>query len=561
MSQVRVKIIGYGVSRAAREIILANEKETLKFQFKRKLFLGIREHAIAELNMLNCDTSFFQPEYKAKVLFKRMISLGLSSHRLFSGIFNGFVLTATMDIDFFSSAPKVVGATNDIYISRAVGRSGIRLSEYRPILEYSIRRRQLKEDVVLLSSSIEPSNISISSFKIQVENICESRSVSDAKDFLNRLPRWHGLRTHFSLAIDNPHIFESLNTFYPVYVKSEVTTKEVTVSFEANPSEVTSIGRNKSERPIFILSRIHNARLLNGVNIVKNGYIYFTDTSENHASKSTAMWPAINWSLSNSELVAVPPYDSAISQVEESNFLPKNTNWAHFLEDIAPQAILLQQNCRTSWLSESVDDIQYDLLQALGLKSILIVDSCSNIDSKLINFVSHINVRNKLISGQNQDDFFSVDVSLMKELRLRVNRYFSPPSSQAVKVFIPRETGLFRKLVNQSQIASILSKRDFKPIYMGNLSLKERVLLLSNCSHLIYVYGAAGVNAYFCPDNCQITELRHPEMTVSREHLGLVATTGASWKTINGNHSGPFGTLLHGSDSWRISTSLLKKLA
>jgi hypothetical protein len=558
MTSVKIRLVGYGSIEAAKKIVLMDDKSALTFKLRRKILLGIKHHADAELDMQTTCNSFFQHDYKFVQRFRKIVSLGLTSRRLLKGLVNGFELTANMDINYFQSAPQIFAPDSSVYLSRKVGRSGIQLTEYQAILEYAIRRRHVNQKIILLDCSIKPEDCSDSSFKKCVENASNGGKVDEAKEILNKVPEWHGLRTYFSLVFDTPQTFNCSNVFIPAYAQPVINSSEVTVKYNEGSNSVKISKRARSEKPIFIESKISNAHLLNGRNIVKDGYLFFSDTSENHKSKSTAMWPRINWSLPNSRLIAVPPFDQKKRTLSESNFLPVNTNWAHFLEDVIPQALLLQKNASTQWVGEKVDPIQQEVINALGLPIFEISGPHSHFEFEILNFVIHLNFRNKIISGSNVTDFFSVDLILMKELRERLNLLIPTQNKAKLKIIIPRENSLFRKLSNQKQVIRYYEKRGFKVVYTSKLPLLERLQIFSNCSDLVYVYGAGGVNSYFCLSNSRITELRHPDTANSKEHLGLVATLEAQWTMILGRRANLLKRLLYGSDSWTVPISKLK---
>lgn len=552
MSRVQIKLTGYGYRSAARALVLTDDTNTLSFSLRPKILFGIKDHARAELNMHSSDISFFQHKYKKIVLLKRIISLGIVSRRMFSGIFNGFELTAITEVDFLKSAPRIFCGLNQVYVSRSVGRVGIRLNEYRPILEYSIRRRQVEEKIFLLHSSIEPLDVESDLFHKGIKNVCSSKSKVYAREILDLLPEWHGLRTYFALLFNDLKAFQTANVFKPTYLHTKRTLLEKSAYYDLRNSDVTFVPRPSREKPIFFLSLMLNARILNGVNIVKGDHLYFTDTSENQFSKTTSMWPALNWSLPTSNLIAVPPFDSTVMRLEDCSFLQKNTNWAHFIEDIAPRAILFPRKSSSRFVSEKVDEVQRELLDALDMPESFILNSYTNLDANRLNFVVHENVRNRIISGEEIEDALSVDVVLMKEVRNRVRELFSTHSDKQVKIFLPREKRLFRKLVNQNRVVRYFVNMNFEPLFIGDMPLRERVSKLSNCRELVYVYGAAGVNAYFCPDDSKITELRHPGVQTSKEHLGFIAVTGAIWTIVHGKRSNILQRVFYGSDSWRI---------
>ena len=147
----------------------------------------------------------------------------------------------------------------------------------------------------------------------------------------------------------------------------------------------------------------------------------------------------------------------------------------------------------------------------------------------------------------------------MRILRQRINESFSIEPREASKIFVIRNSGLLRKLINQAEVVNYLESINYRVVSMDNLSLKHRVEILSSCDSLVYESGAAGTNSFLTKDGTEIVELRHPSNVSSQEHNGMVKTIQADWKVVLGNRASFIHRLFHGSDSWILKIDKLKK--
>ena len=541
---------------------LTDGVKSIDFRTRRTLFFGIKYHALQELNMSCPITSYHQPSFAPHVLIRKMLTLGIVSRRLFKGIFNGFQSEIEIPSDYFGNAPWFIQEDGTFpHVLRSVGRSGIRLHEYRPILEYSIRRNQVSNELVIVSAQVMPTNSEPQKFIMKISELERKTTVHQVVEFVKVLPRWHGLCTHFSLLLNDPECLNSKNVFYPEFPLIKADGAQTKVKYSQQSLGVTTTPRDSILGPILFFAQISNSTLLNGCNITKGNRLILTDTSENLTQKKTAMWPALNWSVSESDLIAIPPYSSEVSTVDEGWHLPSNTNWAHFLEDVAPRTLLMgaDERLKLPLLSHFEDPVQVELLERLGVLNFQDVNDQSNIRINSLIFFIHLNQRSKIIHGLTETDNLSVDVELMNLLRNRISEAFDLHFQKNEKVFVVREKKLLRKLINQTEVINFLKSINYKVVSMENLSLTERVYLLSSCNSLIYESGAAGTNGFFTKDGTEILELRHPANVSSQEHKGMVETIRADWKVVVGRKASFINRVLHGSDSWVLRVDDLKK--
>jgi len=554
LNKTRIMIKGYGDVDLAKQAELTDGVNSLKLKLKQSRFFAIKLHAIQELNVSCEDTSFEQPTFSIVNQAKKILSLGISSRRLFEGLNNGFVLYADVENEFFEEPPTIKIPYDSPYLSRSVGRSGLKLNEYKPILEYSLRRRQVVSRVVIVEADLFPVGMTRAKLNELVKRIESAKDQTAASNLLELLPVWHGLRTFFSLYFDSRIAFQAENVFKPLYPEirhdgdfAKLTLRENVIEFDSKPRLI-------SETPIFFLFNLSDVTVYHGSNLVTNEYLVLDDSSESNKNFQTAMWPSLKWGNPNSQLLAIPPLGEAKTLVANGQFLPSNTNWAHFLEDIAPRAALMIEKVgeQKPLYSLTGDKVQIELLEAIGIGRLESLEFFSPISFKELTCVFHLNQRNLIVDGDETVEVSCADVLLMNYLRKTLFKRYKPHVVKKRKIFVYRDKKLFRRLVNQKRVAKIMESHGFEVIDIEGWGLEDRIKLYFESSDVVYEYGAGGANNYFAQDKINVIELRHPGNVNSREQYGYIKTTNANWKCINGKKANPLLRIFLGTDSWSL---------
>ena len=561
MSHVRIVVNGYGKFNLAKKIVLTDGLKSIPLSFKRRCFFAISNHSLAELNMFSSDASYIQPKYPIFSRVKKNISLGVTSRRLLSGIFNGFTLSVEVEKDFFTSPPYFKADNEPIYVARVVGRSGLIIEDYNATLEYSVRRRQVNSKIFLLEADLFPITNTVKSFREVVVRIEISENQKEAVELLKRLPSWHGLRTYFSLLFDSTEAFNSTNVFRPLNPSIETLGETRRVRLPKPFADVYSKSRQISDIPIFFALTLQNVNISHGSNITKDGFIIFDDSSYADFNFESAMWPTLKWSHPNTDLIATPHIESPKSEGSRVGFIPWNSNWAHFMEDIAPRAAMLA-NCSPAvkkYYSKTSDKTQLELFDLLNVKPLHGISFFESISFEELTFVFHHNQRNRLVDGDESGQVLCTDITIMNEIRSTVFRQINQAQEQSNKLFVYRESRLFRRLVNQRRVIKLLERQGFLSIDITNWSLESRIKLYSSCSHIVYEYGAGGANNYFAQDGVNVVELRHPRNLDSVEQLGYISVSNSNWIYVGGLKANVLLRFIFGSDSWRIPVAELRK--
>ena len=561
MSHVKIVVKGYGELNVAKKIVLTDGLKSIPLSFNRRPFFAISKHSLAELNMFSSDASYIQPKYPIFSRIKKIISLGATSRRLLSGLLDGFTLFADIENDFFVSPPYFKADNQPIYVARAVGRSGLKLNDYNATLEYSVRRRQVNSKLFLMEAELYPVTTTMKSFREIIIGIERGKDKISAFELLKRLPSWHGLRIYFSLFFDSTDDFNTTNVFRPLNPSIETLGETQRVKLPEPFADVYSKPRCVSEFPIFFALTLQNVTVSHGSNITKDGFIISDDSSDADLNYKSAMWPALKWGHSNTDLIATPYIESSKSGILSGGFIPYNSNWAHFIEDIAPRAAMLANSSPVvnTFYSKTFEKTQLELLDLLNIKLLHQTSFFELISFEKLSFVFHHNQRNRLVAGDNSVQGFCADITIMNQIRGVIFKQKDQTLKQSKKIFVYRGSKLFRRLVNQKRVARFLEREGFISIDITNWSLENRIQLYSSCSHIVYEYGAGGANNYFARDKVNVVELRHPGNLHSIEQLGYIRVSQANWKCVSGEKANIILRLLFGSDAWSIPIRELKR--
>ncbi len=79
------------------------------------------------------------------------------------------------------------------------------------------------------------------------------------------------------------------------------------------------------------------------------------------------------------------------------------------------------------------------------------------------------------------------------------------------KIYISRNKSKRRKLINERELISKLRKRDFKIVYMENLSFKQQVIQSAKSKLIVSLHGAGLTNLIWMKINSKTIEIRDPD--------------------------------------------------
>ena len=102
-------------------------------------------------------------------------------------------------------------------------------------------------------------------------------------------------------------------------------------------------------------------------------------------------------------------------------------------------------------------------------------------------------------------------VNLLKEMAATIKRAFNPTTDHPKRLFI-RRTSTYRRLLNEAEIETILTKVGFFPIDPGRMTIEEQVCIFAQAEFIIGPSGASMANMLWCGPKVNIIILHsdHP---------------------------------------------------
>jgi capsular polysaccharide biosynthesis protein len=88
--------------------------------------------------------------------------------------------------------------------------------------------------------------------------------------------------------------------------------------------------------------------------------------------------------------------------------------------------------------------------------------------------------------------------------------YQSDFPSSYEKIYISRNKGKKRLLMNEDEIIPILQRHGYKIIYTEEMSISDQINIFSRVKSLISIHGAGLTNMVFMPEGAKILEIRNP---------------------------------------------------
>jgi capsular polysaccharide biosynthesis protein len=79
------------------------------------------------------------------------------------------------------------------------------------------------------------------------------------------------------------------------------------------------------------------------------------------------------------------------------------------------------------------------------------------------------------------------------------------------RLYLSRADARVRRVTNEQEVADLLAARGFRPVTLGDLSVREQIETLAHASAVVAVHGAGMVNLAFAPHGTPVLELAPQE--------------------------------------------------
>jgi hypothetical protein len=129
------------------------------------------------------------------------------------------------------------------------------------------------------------------------------------------------------------------------------------------------------------------------------------------------------------------------------------------------------------------------------------------------------------------------------------------------KIYVSRNRGSKRRLLNEHELLPIIERSGYQIVYTEEMSIKEQINLFARAKEVLTIHGAGLTNMIFMPKNSRVIEIRNK----STDHmvncfLALADTVNHDYRYVLGDMIPQQGELREIDYSLSVSPSELKKV-
>jgi capsular polysaccharide biosynthesis protein len=193
-------------------------------------------------------------------------------------------------------------------------------------------------------------------------------------------------------------------------------------------------------------------------------------------------------------------------------------NWAHFLTEVLPKALIADQ--RPEWrgwpmvISSAALANAQELLRLLVADDREIIKACGRMVIGKAGFVSSVGFCPLEYTYDRQTELPSIRATdcvfspyALNLVRTASRRLIPPGASAAPLSLYVRRTSSNRRFTNQDEVEEVFRARGFEIVLPETLSVQEQISLFSRAKLIAGPTGAAIANMIFAPPGCQVLVL------------------------------------------------------
>jgi capsular polysaccharide biosynthesis protein len=402
-----------------------------------------------------------------------------------------------------------------VYVSREVAKYGYPTKFIDNTLEYELTRNWLAYDLILTRAKI---------------------SIRDQK-VLN-------LMTSNKLTI--PEKQQTVDDLLPNHFFNEFFSTSPTERQLKNPRSVTGEAKIAEHSPtvdkysnLWKLIHLNDATVLHGKIVFSEEEFYLGDNMKIPTfGSSYNQWPSPIFQNKSGRYFS--PYGQYVGEpLEEAIFIGGTKNIMHFVVEDLPRIFLLDD----FELSKSAPVI---VAKTLGPEILSLIELLSRREVIQIDFFEMISVRNLYVldfnnplmatmSGDKKAAELLFSATILNRARDKFLELKNPRSVPQKRIFIRREPGLFRPLINARLLQWMLEYFfDFKTHFLQEKSLEEIYDIFVGAEVVIAEYGAGLANIIFIEKACKVVEIRGTSESSAIEYETLSGKLGHEHYLVKG---------------------------
>ncbi|ASY15367.1 DUF563 domain-containing protein [Candidatus Planktophila sulfonica] len=407
---------------------------------------------------------------------------------------------------------------NCAYVSREVARFGFPTNEIGNTLEYELSRNWKKYNLLFTRGRLKLQSIEIPSPKSKpLVHIPEIPDLIDKYLPGNYLTGFLGVPKKETVTS-----FERVKFCGSVHLNSEKRLKE-----------------NYFENWSFL--ELFESTVIHGKIAFSDGKFYTgDDTKVPSFGSSFNSWPGFLYQRIDNTYVTEAKYPVEPG-LGEAFMLGGTKNWMHFvIEDLSRLFIFdsLDLSNEIPLLVSSELGLQIlESIKALTSRPIILLEPNSYLKVKKLHVLQFNNPLFSTMAGDQEAGLVLFNAELLHQARGLLSIQSERSRRYPSRVLIRREAGLFRPLINASQVQQTLETSfGFESYYLSDLSLQEISSIFSAAEIVVGEYGAGLANIIFCAPGCKILELRGELESGAREYQVLAQALGLDHSFVMGRN-------------------------
>ena len=437
------------------------------------------------------------------------------------------------------------------FINRDVARHGFITNSLDLSLDYELRRSFKKYELIISAA---------------IENFLGLKVPSKKKTFFSHLNNTSKLANANSLSLIGKTFFlkfiSELSLSNNSYYNSDMKIgNEVNGIAKTSPFEPL---KDPNFKDFWTKKTIENAKILHGQVIYAEGAFWIPDKhSLPEWGEVTNLWPGLIRQNQDHSYSSPNKNTTQINSIEEAIYIGGTNNLMHFVIEDLPKLIISDKelvNSKIPIIVKSGLSLQImETIRAITDHKIVEMQTYEICEVKVLHFYSFNNPLRRVMLGEIDfaKDLFNFNI--LEEARAKI---FIPSKDNfnVPRIFIAREQGLFRPLINSSRVRKELeSKYGFTTVLCGSLSLKEALSIFSGAEIVVAEYGAALANVILMKKPGKVVEIRGPLEKGALEYQTLIEVLGNKHHLFIGRliRFSRFGI---GRGPYKISVSKLSKL-
>jgi hypothetical protein len=347
----------------------------------------------------------------------------------------------------------------------------------------------------------------------------------------------------------NPKLNELVHEFdkshFPIlqWARSPVQSPPGNMVLRGRPYSINQSELRESGNPLVRFKRIANAIILHGSFVFSEDEFYFSDHLKVLSWGSLGNhWPSYLYAVADGNMISptptvyLPPIDTAI-------FIGGVNNLMHFaIEDLQKLSAIKSLDLDHEipiLINRNLSPEIKDFIKVISGRNLVEIGESQGIEIREVYFPFFENFLFESMAGDIKaaESLYNKVSYQYARQELGTNKDIDPVESS--RIFIRRESGLFRPLLNAERIQKMLENEfGFVTHYVGNLSLDQAISIFQNAEIIVGEYGAGLAHMVLAPYRAQVLEIRGPLERNALEYEYLA-------KTLELEHSSIVGEALY----------------